>query len=51
MALLAPLFLNGKDRSSDADAEAVMRELVPLPPAVNRRGERLHLTLEIRIER
>jgi tRNA1(Val) A37 N6-methylase TrmN6 len=35
---LAPLVLNDKASHPTPDAEAVMRNLVPLPPAINRRG-------------
>jgi tRNA1(Val) A37 N6-methylase TrmN6 len=36
---LAPLVLNDKAGRPTPDAEAVMRDLVPLPPAINRRGD------------
>ena len=36
---LAPLVLNDKTGRPTPDAEAAMRDLVPLPPAVNRRGD------------
>lgn len=36
---LAPLVLNDKESRPTSEAEAVMRNLVPLPPAINRRGD------------